>query len=510
MEYILEVAEAGIGGAAIACVIYAMVKRLIYMYQFPANKGKKVKEQRLSLQGLEYTLVEMYRFLKRRLDYPDLKTIELEDSQICIYCKHSKQYLSLDSGELILQREKDDTSTASLIDMECLTAAIAECLGFPVEKGSKELLSQRKYDKWGYKIILGLLVIAIIVMALSESSSPVNRVKNTTFSNLSDTVTIGEALDDYFEETTWEAYRTNNMQYVQFTGEIDGEEMYVIFELDGDMVEIVELGSDYLSFTEPNLIYLFLYAIYNGTYESPDNDNASMGIDEYNVEVPDVQEDDGENIAAVPDEEAAAGIYDDTTDYTVWLGDYQRTRGPACSVSVWEADENGLLFVANIGYSGANAYVDMRDCVASWINESTAVYQEGDYEITFTYMDGTLYLTENMPEPYGGLSIAGEYVPMEEAIYPDCEYVFSFSSEYEVMEVDCDGLTAEECRIAKNEIYARHGRMFDDPLLQNYFDSCSWYTPSIASEDFTEDMLSETERASIWGIEAYEGYMGYR
>ena len=101
--------------------------------------------------------------------------------------------------------------------------------------------------------------------------------------------------------------------------------------------------------------------------------------------------------------------------------------------------------MANIGYSGADAYVDMRDCIASWIDESTAVYQEGDYEITFTCTDGTLYLTENMPEPYGSLSIAGEYVPIEEAVYPDCEYVFPFSSEYEVMEVDCDGLTAEEC-----------------------------------------------------------------
>lgn len=509
MEYIVEVAEAGICGAAIACVIYAIVKRLIYIYHFPPNKGKKVKEQRLSLQGLEYTLVEIYRILKRRLDYPNLKTIDMEESRICIYCKHSKQYLSLDNGELILQREKDDTSTASLIDMECLIAAITECLGLPVEKGSKELLSQRKYDKWSYKIIFALFVIVIIMMALSDTSSPVNRVKNTAFSILSDTVTIGEALDGYFEETTWEAYRTNNTQYVQFTGEIDGEEMYVIFELDGDMVEIVELGSGYLSFTDPDTIYLFLYAIYNGTYESPDNNSASADMNEYDMEEPDYQENEGENIAAGTAEEAAENVYYDTEDYTVWIGDYQRTRGPACSISVWEADENGLLFAANIGYSGADAYVDMRDCVASWINESTAVYQEEDYEITFTYMDGTLYLTENMPEPYGSLSIAGEYTPIEEAVYPDCEYVFPFSSEYEVMEVDCDGLTAEECRIAKNEIYARHGRMFDDPLLQNYFDSCSWYTPSIASEDFTENMLSETEKASIWGIEAYEGYMGY-
>ena len=240
------------------------------------------------------------------------------------------------------------------------------------------------------------------------------------------------------------------------------------------------------------------YDTYENGSETGDSEGQLVEVLPYNIESgTNLESSTGESTSELP-------------DYSVWLGDYQRTRGPACSVSVWEADENGLLFVANIGYSGADAYVDMRDCIASWIDESTAVYQEGDYEITFTCTDGTLYLTENMPEPYGSLSIAGEYVPIEEAVYPDCEYVFPFSSEYEVMEVDCDGLTAEECRIAKNEIYARHGRMFDDPLLQNYFDSCSWYTPSIASEDFTEDMLSETERASIWGIEAYEGYMGYR
>ena len=129
MEYILDVENAGIVCAAVACVIYAIVKRLIYIYP---NKGKKMTEQRLSLQGLEYTLVEIYRILKSRLDYPNLKTMDLEESRICIYCKHSKQYLRLDCGEIVLQREKDDTSTTSLTDMECLIIAIADCLDFPV------------------------------------------------------------------------------------------------------------------------------------------------------------------------------------------------------------------------------------------------------------------------------------------------------------------------------------------------------------------------------------------
>ena len=176
---------------------------------------------------------------------------------------------------------------------------------------------------------------------------------------------------------------------------------------------------------------------------------------------------------------------------------------------VWEADETGILFVANIGYSGADAYVDMREHTAEWVDNSTAIFQEGDNWIVFTYYDGILTVSENPDALYGALSISGVYVLAEEADYPDCEFVFPDSSEFEVMEVSCDGLTAEECRIAKNEIYARHGRMFSDPVLQNYFDSCSWYVPGIAPEDFTEDMLSEVERQSIRGIEAYEGYMGY-
>lgn len=196
-------------------------------------------------------------------------------------------------------------------------------------------------------------------------------------------------------------------------------------------------------------------------------------------------------------------------NYALWMGDYQRTSGPACSLSIWEADETGILFVANIGYSGADAYVDMREHTAEWVDNSTAIFQEGDNWIVFTYYDGILTVSENPDALYGALSISGVYVLAEEADYPDCEFVFPDSSEFEVMEVSCDGLTAEECRIAKNEIYARHGRMFSDPVLQNYFDFCSWYVPSVAPEDFTEDMLSEVERQSIRGIEAYEGYMGF-
>ena len=58
--------------------------------------------------------------------------------------------------------------------------------------------------------------------------------------------------------------------------------------------------------------------------------------------------------------------------------------------------------------------------------------------------------------------------------------------------------------LADSEIFARHGRMFDDQELQDYFNSKSWYRGTIRPEDFSESMLSETEKANIETIKKYE------
>ncbi len=46
---------------------------------------------------------------------------------------------------------------------------------------------------------------------------------------------------------------------------------------------------------------------------------------------------------------------------------------------------------------------------------------------------------------------------------------------------------------ARNEIFARHGRIFKNPDLQEYFGSKSWYNGTIAPEDFDEEVLNDYE-----------------
>lgn len=93
---------------------------------------------------------------------------------------------------------------------------------------------------------------------------------------------------------------------------------------------------------------------------------------------------------------------------------------------------------------------------------------------------------------------------------PDSEYILKDSSSRYLAKSDLWGLDEEACRLARNEIYARHGRKFDDEGLQNYFNSCSWYYGIIKPADFQETMLSEIEIANRDLIVEYEKEMGYR
>ena len=71
-------------------------------------------------------------------------------------------------------------------------------------------------------------------------------------------------------------------------------------------------------------------------------------------------------------------------------------------------------------------------------------------------------------------------------------------------EDDLKGFTAEELRIARNEIYARYGRKFSDTKLQEHFNSMDWYFPLTEPGDFDESMLNDYEVKNLELIAKYE------
>jgi YARHG domain-containing protein len=63
------------------------------------------------------------------------------------------------------------------------------------------------------------------------------------------------------------------------------------------------------------------------------------------------------------------------------------------------------------------------------------------------------------------------------------------------------GLSLHELRLLRNEIYARHGRIFKTMWIQQYFGGQEWYDPR---EDFKDEEISGPDKTNIETIVAYE------
>ncbi|MBR4671375.1 MAG: YARHG domain-containing protein [Butyrivibrio sp.] len=92
----------------------------------------------------------------------------------------------------------------------------------------------------------------------------------------------------------------------------------------------------------------------------------------------------------------------------------------------------------------------------------------------------------------------------------NADYLLPNSDKELISEDDLEGFDAEKCKLARNEIYARHGRKFKDEELQSYFDAKEWYEGTIDPDDFNEESLSETEIKNKDTIVKYEEEKGFR
>lgn len=89
-------------------------------------------------------------------------------------------------------------------------------------------------------------------------------------------------------------------------------------------------------------------------------------------------------------------------------------------------------------------------------------------------------------------------------------YLLPDSDSRELTEADLAGFSKIECRLARYEIYARHGRGFSDVSVTKYFSNFDWYQEQTSYQDFDEFSLSEVEMKNRDLIVKYEKMQGYR
>lgn len=86
------------------------------------------------------------------------------------------------------------------------------------------------------------------------------------------------------------------------------------------------------------------------------------------------------------------------------------------------------------------------------------------------------------------------------------EYILPESNTKELTRDDISHLSKEELRLARNEIFARHGMIFGVEDLDQYFSSKSWYEPTVSSDEFYDrvemSMIEETNLNLIVKVES--------
>lgn len=80
----------------------------------------------------------------------------------------------------------------------------------------------------------------------------------------------------------------------------------------------------------------------------------------------------------------------------------------------------------------------------------------------------------------------------------DSTYILPDSNSRKLTRADLQGLSKEKLRLARNEIFARHGMIFGVPDLDAYFGEKSWYKPTYSYDDFYDKVeMSAIEEANI-------------
>lgn len=105
--------------------------------------------------------------------------------------------------------------------------------------------------------------------------------------------------------------------------------------------------------------------------------------------------------------------------------------------------------------------------------------------------------TTNEPEESYESSDASDESDSDVSANTGSDYILPDADKAYYTRNELSELDAQELRLAKNEIYARHGLLFNDQELQRYFDSKSWYQGSIPPGKFDDNVLNKYEKENI-------------
>lgn len=256
-----------------------------------------------------------------------------------------------------------------------------------------------------------------------------------------------------------------------------------------------------------SLLFIALILIFCGCNANSDTDDKQSGVDTQ------IQGDAVDNEQKVDDQKSSSRISFPGTEYawndvTViipeeWENKYvikeskddlaffqkasvekDDTMGWLCSISVRKEYYNDIPGTNLIAYT----------------KEGQFYYLTVPTDVTF-FADNEAIASEYMRMMEKCEWIAGSMTSTDKSLcYDGNQYVLLTSSMMPVEDYQIMNLSNNSLWIARNEIYARHGKIFENGYLNSYFNSCSWYEPIEGKNNVPDSELSQIEKDNIQKI----------
>lgn len=411
------------------------------------------------------------------------------------------------------------------------------------ENAVKTVVGKNGKRKWFGFLALTIL-LAILGFALlgnesnQEAARYISKVQNGYLGDYH-TVTVGAVFGEMLSDGDWEGFSTDKDQIiVQYTTQDEKNKIQFMISEEGDSFTVVHMvyqGETMPQSSDCKIVLDSLYGEYFknhpelGQEENASWDNtttegyfANTVVETKAIQTEEAFDGDISTLQAASSEEVAAflkkaGILEEIEGYLYGDDDIVISlddAGKIESVSImseqysWYGMKVGEVFpveqAKNVfemyGYSLVLSYESQYFYAA---NSENALSPDGTIRIMLYDNQSIMeidYMVTGAEEAWSSLA-AADFMETTPAYEP---YILPDSNTRYLSEDELAHLDKATLRLARNEIYARHGRQFKTEDLNEYFIAQPWYEGYISEGEFDDSVLNEYEKANLVLIKSIE------
>lgn len=386
-------------------------------------------------------------------------------------------------------------------------------------------------------IMAAVVMFAMVFSACSGSAEPSAREADKDVAEETEETTEDpeEAMAAYKAECQEFDYRDYFRYEQEHLGEKLKLELQVDQVIDGDFRGYDVEGNEYYIYDEreeeaPFQVMegdiLTVYGEYSGVVE------LTRAIGEYEAEVFSIKAKYADLMGEETEEGAGVVDYSGLENY---VGTWQDSYSQRCNLEITQLNESQVS--AEIHWSSSATEDSQWTMTGTYQPDGTVEYSDGclsnlvygnDGSVSsqnvytngtgrFFIENGILYWEDDVDNQGAQCTFekagfgTGQTTAVSGAVagnlYSDSILLWK-SYDTPLVNEDFTGLSKEQLRIARNEIYAAHGRIFTSQDLIDYFNSKPWYQGTIPADQFNDSVLTQVQKDNIEMIQLYEDLAG--